>query len=167
MSAFPRMSSYICGLCYSVDVGVSAVGVCVCVSTCACVGAGGEETGSSGTSLARDPWERLILIWKMVSAVTCLISFIRQISRAAPCLEGRIGVGESTEGAVQRQEAPSPPVPPHFLSPPPSPLSPPPPRARDGPVADGLCADDTYKCPQTCMAAPGPSLDQQTLDAGA
>jgi len=34
MSAFPRMSSYICGLCYSVDVGVSAVGVCVCVCVC-------------------------------------------------------------------------------------------------------------------------------------
>ena len=78
-------------LCYSVEVSVSAQVVCVCVCVCARVCArracaGGEESGSSGTSLAGDPWERLILIWKMVSAVTCLIFFIRQISRAAPRL---------------------------------------------------------------------------------
>ena len=86
-------------VCYLVEVSVSAQVVCMCVyaraRVCVCDRAGGEESGSSGISLAGDPWERLILIWKMVSAVTCLISFMRQISRAAPCLEGRMGWGRA------------------------------------------------------------------------
>ena len=121
MSGFPCVSSHICesllfgrGQCFCTS------HVCVCVCVCACVRActhvcdwtGGEESGSSGISLAGDPWERLILVWKMVSAVTRLMSFMRQISRAAPCLEGRMGVGEIPErGPPSLSFPPSPPLP--------------------------------------------------------
>lgn len=107
MSGFLYMSSHIC------DSLLFGRGQCFCTScVCLCDRAGGEESGSSGISLAEDPWERLILIWKMVSAVTRLISFMRQISRAAPCLEGRMGVGRA-----QRPPHPSPSHPPLLFLP--------------------------------------------------